>query len=471
MIEAVEIALYLATVVTAGYAALSLIPSGNPRSTAETAALSILLGCGILPYAMFLAAIAGVKPCRGEIIAFETIAIATIIAARHRRNRRRKESPETPPSREDDKKSPLTGNPGKHENLALAVCVLAMAAGGLVVYLHALAMPVFDIDAYALWGLKAKAIFHEGINSPGFFHDTSLSYSHLNYPLLVPFLASGIFAAIGHMDDSSWRAVFPLIYVGGALFTYASLRWKLAPLPAALLTAAFVTAPSSIRWAGAGTADFTLTLMHAASIFYLVKYIAEKARGDFILAIIFTALAAFTKNEGIPLAALNVAVLAIFLLPLPFAKRKFAVVALFAAAVATIVAPYLIWRSGVPNTHQENYTGRLLQILHKENLERLSEILKLFAMEIFNPRRWGLLWCALPLAAAFNIHAFKKKHVLAMWTILAGHLTLYILVFIISPWPPSFLANMALDRIILHTAPALIYLLALHYAETPLGNR
>jgi hypothetical protein len=323
-------------------------------------------------------------------------------------------------------------------------------------------MPAFDVDAYGHWGLKAKVLFHEGLTPDGFFHRLPLSYSHLNYPLLVPFLASGVFAAIGHLDDSSWRAVFPLLYAGGILFMYSSLRWKLSAIPAALLATAFATAPATIRWAGSGLADFPLAAFHAVSIFHLVKYLEEKKTGDFAISALATAFCAFTKNEGLALAALNAAVLAAFHIPKPLSKRKAAEAALFAAALAPLTAPYLIWRAGIPNTQAENYTGRLLRILEPENLARLTETARLFAAEMFDPNRWGLLWLMLPLAAAFNLSAFEKRRVLAMWTLLAGHLAIYAMAFMISPWSPKFLADMALDRIILHAAPALIYLLAFH---------
>jgi len=44
-------------------------------------------------------------------------------------------------------------------------------------------------DAFAIWGFKAKVLTHEALRpTPAYFHDLTLSYSHLDYPLMVPFL-------------------------------------------------------------------------------------------------------------------------------------------------------------------------------------------------------------------------------------------------------------------------------------------
>ena len=62
----------------------------------------------------------------------------------------------------------------------------------------ALSSPLVEWDAFAIWGFKAKVLVHEALRpAPAYFHDLTLSYSHLDYPLMVPFLTAGAYAAMG----------------------------------------------------------------------------------------------------------------------------------------------------------------------------------------------------------------------------------------------------------------------------------
>ncbi|NOY74285.1 MAG: hypothetical protein GXP32_00645, partial [Kiritimatiellaeota bacterium] len=75
---------------------------------------------------------------------------------------------------------------------------------------------------------------------------------------------------------------------------------------------------------------------------------------------------------------------------------------------------------------------------------------------------WGLLWIALPVVLILNFRVLKEKYALAMWALLSAQIAVYFSAFIISPWSPGFLAGMALERILLHATPAVVYLIAFH---------
>ncbi len=447
---------YLATLALVGWAAVSIVLLGERRGLAETVALSMLFGAGVVPAIMFFLAWAGVAPNRA-VIACQGVLSVVLLVVLWRRGKLALPT--------------LTrGGAGKMEVAACCACFIAVALALFVVSIHSLVAPVFDIDAYALWGLKAKAVYHEGLRGDGLFHRLPLSYSHLNYPLLVPFLAGGVFSAVGRLDDSIWKVVFPFVYTGGALFMFAALRWHLSRTAAALLTAVFATAPGVLKWAGAGTADFPLTVFHFMSVFYLLAYLEKRRRSDFVFCALATALAAFTKNEGLALGAVNVAVMGMFLFfPRP-SRRSFAMAVLFAGVVAALVLPWLIWRAGIPNTHPENYTGGLIKLFSAGSWRRLPEILGLFLKGIFGLHRWGPLWILAIAAVVLNPTPMRQRYVAAGWFLLAAHFAVYILVFMISPWSPQFLADMSLDRILLHVVPVVLFIAAFHAAPALAGK-
>src|SRR5439155_22048644 len=94
--------------------------------------------------------------------------------------------------------------------------------------LEAIAAGWIDWDGFAIWGFKAKVLTYQSLRAdPAYFHDASLRFSSPDYPLLLPFLTGGFYAAIGHVDDHLDKMMRPLIFAAFAAITYFGLRWKL----------------------------------------------------------------------------------------------------------------------------------------------------------------------------------------------------------------------------------------------------
>lgn len=453
--DSIYLIFYFLTILATGYAVTSSIITVQKRSSVEIISLILSLGFGTVAVIFFWSTLFGIRPCRGLIFAVFVIS-AIIILYLSKKNKVTKFA--------------ITGKLKKDEIILCSMVVLVLLFMFGIVTVQALMMPLYDVDAYGLWGLKAKALYHEGLPADGLFYQLPLSYSHLNYPLLVPFLVSGVYASIGYDHDLIGKIIYPFFYLALTCFMYSSLRWKTARKPALLLTLLFMTLPTIIRWNSAGIADVPLTLFYAGSVHYLVKYLAEARREDLILSILMTVFCAFVKNEGIAIAAINIGVFGVFYIFYPFTVRKLKIAIIYGAGIAILMIPWFFWARGVPHTH-ENYPLRLLYFFSVENLARIQEILKLFVGHLTNYLRWGILWLILPIAALINLKIFKMRFVLAMWALLTGQILIYIFVFIISPWTPEFLAEMALERILMHTTPAVIYLIAFHLVMAPVGNQ
>jgi len=446
MIRLKFLVFYFLTIITAGFASVSFIFNGKRRSLVETVSLSMLIGAGIVSIIFFWLTLLGLKPSRAIIFAIFAISVG-VIAYLHKQK----------------KTAPLVV-PGKL-NRSEWIC---FAIGGLVllfvlgiVSAQSLTLPFYDIDAYALWGLKSKALYHEGLVDGGLFYQLPLSYSHLNYPLLVPFLVTGVYVSLDQVHDLIGKIIFPFFYIGMVGFMFSSLRWKLQRVPALLLTVMFMSLPAMIRWVGAGKADFPVAIFHALSVFYLVKFIKEKKSADLILAMLTSVFCAFVKNEGIALALLNIGVLGAFYVLFPISLQKLKFAGAFALGIGLLMLPWFFWASDIPRTH-ENYPQRIFSIFKAENLKRIQEVLDYFTGTFFNFKRWGILWIILPIAALFNCKACRQRYVLAMWSLLFLQILLYFYVFIISPWDPKSLASMALERIFLHVSPLAVFLIAFH---------
>ena len=305
-------------------------------------------------------------------------------------------------------------------------------AGLAIITGSALSAPPVDWDSFAIWGFKAKVLAHEALRpTPVYFHDLNLSYSHLDYPLMVPFLTAGAYAAMGTVDDQTGKLVSVFLDVLLVPLVYVGLRWKLRRLPAACLAAIPALLPAMFRYAGAGCADLPLTMFYAGSVFYVARWIDRQQREDLILAILFSVFAAFTKNEGLILALINGAVLLGFGLWCGPRRAWLGALAFFAGLLA-VDAAWLIWSRGLPRTH-EDYGSKLLSPLVVASLPKLKQVIPAMMLKITELRTWGLLWLLTGVMALLGWRAFARRYIQAMWVLLGLHLLVYALVYCVTP--------------------------------------
>ena len=415
----------------------------------------MILGAGTMSLVFFWAALLGLKPS-AAIIAISFQCSFGIIAVQSARG-----------------VIPKVVMPGKwrgYDLLFLAAAALLLLFAFSVVAGNSLLMPLYDVDAYRVWGLKAKALYHEGLADGGLFHQPPLSYSQLNYPLLVPFLMAGTYAAAGEINEFTGRLVFPCFYVACTLFLYSSLRWRLDRSRSLLLTLLFMSLPATIRWAGTVTSDFPMAVFFAPSAFYLCRYIAEEKRQDLALAVLSAVFCSFVKQEGVASAFVCMIVFFVCHPLLPFSAAKLKTCAAYAFLVLALMVPWFLWYRGIRQPY-EGYPLRIMDIFSAEKLARGGEIVRIFIKHAFAFDRWGLLWLLAPAAAIFSMRSLRSRFVVAMWLMLAARLALYFVSFIVSPWSPEFHTRMALERILLHAAPAAVYILAFHLAALEKNQR
>ncbi len=442
---------YTAVLICLGYAAVALIYAGRRLDLAEACGLTLCLGTGNLSLLLFLSSLFGHPPSRMVLVAGLLIALFLLAALAWRRL--------------------LPGLSLPPAGGSVPRPLWAVIAGGLfLLYLIAavgidsLFFPLYDWDGFAIWGLKARVLFTTSLRErPEYFFQAPLSFSHQDYPLLVPFLTAGVYGAVGQVNDQLGKMPQLLLYVALACTLYHALRWKLPRGAAAILALIGISVPVLIRWAGAGNADLALTTYYGASVYYLVRGRWEEDCRALVLAGLLTGFMAFTKNEGLALAAINLLVLALFSLRRPGGAPGRMLVLFFLAA-ALVLAPWLWWSLDLPRTH-EDYASRLTIAGILDNLDRLGTIFSEFGRQIVAWERWGFLWGLLFSSALLGYRGLKRPHVQAVWLLFGAHIALYVLVYLVTPWDLGELFAISLDRLLLHTVPAAVLLAGLHIAE------
>lgn len=439
--------LYLLLMVVLGYFLFSIIHPGSV-TLVQLCGLVPALGAGTLGWLLFWLSLAGFVPSRpllGVICGLTLAGLLTLAKfGRHARI----------------SKVLLPEEIAGWSILAwlmIAAVIFLVAAGNL-------SLPLVDWDGFAIWGFKAKVLAHEALNpTPDYFHDLTLSYSHLDYPLMLPFLTAGAYAAMGTMDDQVGKLISVFLDVLVVPLVFLGLRWKLSRLPASCLCLVLVLLPAFLRYAGVGCADLPLATFYAGSIIFLARWVELQTREDLILAIVFSSFVAFTKNEGLVLALINSMVLLLF----AASRRQIRIwkgACWFCMGWLAIEAGWLLWNHNLPHTH-ENYGSKLMSVRLFAILPQLWHVVGEMLLRITAISSWGWLWIAAVMLAGLGWRAFFQSSVQVLWGALCLQLLAYALVYCVTPWNLNLLLATTLDRLLWHAAPAVILLAGWHWAE------
>lgn len=410
--------MYIAAIVLIGVAALSLCPKRS-RPLIEVFGFAAALGMGITGTLLLWLSIVGMRPSRWTVLALAAAAIAVL---RMRGLR-------------------IDCHAGRF-------AWWAAIPGALIAYLLVVvataswALPLWETDAFVIWDFKAKVLAGEALLPRSeYFTDHALSFSHLDYPLLLPMLD-----AIGVS-----RLLSPLTYLAlGAIVYSAARRAQAGAIPAATIAALLLGAPAVVRWAGAGVADPLVALFAAAAVAALLD------RDDLPIAAACCAFLVMTKLEGMVLAGVVAAAM------LLLHRLRLAIACVIAAIFLTM--PWLVWSLGLPRTH-ENYAARVTPGDLMQSLHRTPTILQAFLQQFIDLRAWGILWLPPVVVAIGAWRAFRDSRVVAVWCILLAQMLAYFIAYLVTPWELAELIPMTIHRLLLQVAPIAALLIGLHWGS------
>jgi len=225
-----------------------------------------------------------------------------------------------------------------HRPPAAAVTVLAaiLVAGVAAYALRALTEPMWADDYLAIWGFKGKTFFTEGAVPQRLFQWPSLSFSHPEYPLGLPFLYAGIAYLMGRWDDHAMALLFPVLQAGTLLLVFGWLRRRGAGRTLALGAAALLSLFEPLyRGFTTGMAEVPLSFALVLLGTSLCDRIDRTDRAASRRLVLASVLCAATKNEGLFFVAAGLVVAALS----AFSRRGvFARAAAFLALPAALVA-------------------------------------------------------------------------------------------------------------------------------------
>lgn len=170
---------------------------------------------------------------------------------------------------------------------------------------------LLEYDAVASWAFRAK-IFHicAGNELWPWFKNTSLSYAHFDYPLLVPLLHSFTYGTLGHINEfvTKFWPQWMLLLLAWAVLGAGKFPTKRAWLIAAGATVIFLL-PMTIDYARNEGATIPLVFYSVLGSVQLALGMVEKQSSRIRLGLLLLLAGALVKFEGMVLVAFWVSLL------------------------------------------------------------------------------------------------------------------------------------------------------------------
>jgi hypothetical protein len=193
--------------------------------------------------------------------------------------------------------------------------------------------PLVEWDGWAIWAMKARALYDFGGVAHGVF--TTQPYGPLQHPLLLPALEATGFRSLGAFDGTLIHVQLALLAFGFAAALWTLLRERVPAALAGAAILAIVTADSTLRQLAANLADIPLAFFVALGVVALARTLLDEGSGLLPAAAIMLGAATLTKPEGLLFAF---AALVPFML---IARTRSSL--LTAGAVALILLPWRIF--------------------------------------------------------------------------------------------------------------------------------
>lgn len=324
----------------------------------------------------------------------------------------------------------------------------------IVVTADSLLLPTNNWDAIAIWSYKAKIFYFETISNTGYFSQAYQSYSHPDYPILLPFLQTYIYLMIGYVDDRLVRILHVTYLIMLLLSVNVGLRNVLTDKYRVLVIALLASLPVIMNEAASGCADIPIAFYYTSMIIFTKMWLYTENKKYMMVSAIFTALAINTKNEGLGMLVINSVSLLIFL---TLNKRYQIIKSIIYYISSSIVisSPWLLLLSQI-KVGQENYVSKISFINIFNGANRLPTILNSFALEFIRTDNWNITWILIITVIIYKIKDISFKVSTYLLVLLICHFAMYVIIYVVTPWDVVKLIDMTMVRLLIHILPLAI---------------
>lgn len=398
----------------------------------ELAALSWLLGSGVLSFGLWLAGLLGLRGFWLQAV----VALGACLLLAWGWHRR---APFEKAARES--RSWIEWSLG-------AIILLELALLTLGTYKRTLGW-----DGIVNWELKARYAFLQGGALPAaYLSDSGRVFTHPEYPLAIPFTELWLYLCLGEAHQFWAKSIFLTYLFAGGTMLYSLGRRCTGRRPIGLLLAALLlVTPQLVTGTGgavSGYADFPLAIVYLATIGFLTVAATQNDPSAYRFFAAFLALLPWFKREGVILwvVAAGAGIVVTWRAKVP---RRLLV---FLPGLAVIAAwkIYLFMSHVAPSRDFRALDPALLQEIPR----RMPLIFSATLTEMYAIEQWSLLWVIVVLTTAYL--ALRRREILSailIWAVWAP-LALYVSTYFFSAWPDVVRhVETSWPRLLMHVTP------------------
>lgn len=317
--------------------------------------------------------------------------------------------------------------------------------------------PMGSWDGFRIWNIKAEFLAQ---SSPLWQNVFSLPHfmSHNDYPLMLPSLTARMWNYTGG-ENFTVNITIGLFFTFGLVYLlYQALEYFKSRKAAVVVTSVFMILDIFLVNGAAQCADIPLAYMYLSTIVCLFLYFRKEKFSYIILATIFAALSAWTKNEGMLFFLIYLAVVVLWMVY----KKMYKKLGRLMLAALPLTA-LLAWFKYIAHAQNDLVAGFFLLKTYNFAFDttRYAVILKTFGSVFVT--KFALLFALLVLC----IKGFKIKDVnrtpfilscaILLWTV-AG----YFGVYLFSPHDITWLVENSMERLILQLLPIVLFIFAVN---------
>ncbi len=309
------------------------------------------------------------------------------------------------------------------------------------VIIESLLRPLSAFDAWANWFISGKAYYLSGHIDPQY-----VKYANNSNAPVLNLLVAFIYQTIGQANEQIAMLFFTFFYVSQIIIFFFTAKYYMSTKRALLFTFLLATTENLIRHGGrydVGYGDLPLGYFIFCAVVYLLEITKTKSVKKLLLFNLFITAAALIKSEGIPIYIITQ--LVVLYLMSKNKKNYFT----FGGSALLVLSWYIF--SYIYHLPENPFIQSSIK------LYRVPSVFYYMIKEFFNIGRWNLLWIGFLVSLPF----IKNKYISKILSIIILlQLSVYFLVYLMTPIPVAQHIPNSFDRLLLQIAPLAMLLIS-----------